>query len=360
MKLQLEQKPLASALAKVAGIIEKKNTLPIIANVLLRADDTTLTIIGTDLDIEVVTTIECATSEPGEVTVNAALFSDIVKKTPPGKEISLSLDDHNLTVTAGRSRFKLATLPSDDFPRLGSDEFAATFEMPAPELGRLFGKAAFAILTEEARYYLNGVYLHSVDGEVVSVATDGHRLAKVTYDQSVDFPGVIVPRKTVSEARKILIIGSVIVSVSETKIRLDMGDTVITSKVIDGTFPDYTRVIPSGYDNSVTIDAKDLSRAADRVASMVEDRSKIVNVSVEDGSLSMRATGSMGSAEDTIDATVTGDVITFGINSLYLRDTLSQADGGDVVIEYGNSGQPVLMKTKEDDGFLGVIMPARV
>ena len=359
MKLTIEQKTLAAALAKVAGIIERRNTIPILGNVMLRADGNQLTIIGTDLDIEVVTRIDCATESDGETTVNAALFTDIVKKTPPGKEINLDHDGNTLHVKAGRSRFKLATLPTDDFPRLGSGEFAATFDIPAPELVRLIGKSAFAMSTEESRYYLNGVYLHPANGVITAVATDGHRLAHVTYDDGADFPGVIIPRKTVSEVRKIAPIGNVTVSTSALKIRFDMGDTVITSKVVDGTFPDYTRIIPTGYASSVTVDAKDLARAADRVASLVEDRSKRVEVTIDDGELSIAATGSMGEAHDAIDAAITGDGIKFAINAPYMRETLSQAEGGDVVIEYDNPGAPVIMRPKEDDGFFAIIMPMR-
>ena len=359
MKLTAEQKSLAQALAKVAGIIEKRNTIAILSNILLRAEGDTLTIIGTDLDVEVVTSIECAIDAPGETTVNAQLFTDIVKKTPPGKEISAEIEKDHLLVKAGRSRFKVSTLPTSDYPRLGDSEFTATFETPASDLARLFGKASFAMSTEEAKYYLNGVYLHHSGGNILTVATDGHRLARVSISDDAEFPGVIVPRKTVAELRKTLSIGAVSVSVSESKIRIDMGDTVITSKVVDGTFPDYERIIPSGYANSVTVDAKDLARAADRVAAMVEDRSKVVKVTIEGDALSMAAQGAMGSAEDAIDAAIVGDGVMFGINSTYLRDTLSQAEGGDVVIEYGTGQQPVLMKPKEDTDFIAVIMPAR-
>jgi DNA polymerase III subunit beta len=360
MKLSAEQKTLSQALAKVAGIIEKRNTIPILANILLRAnDDNTATIIGTDLDIEVITTLDCRTDEPGETTVNAALFTDIVKKTPPGKEISLALSDHKLAVKSGRSKFNLATLPTDEMPRLGNSEFSHSFDIAGAELARLLGKAAFAMSTEESRYYLNGVYLHQADDKLTAVATDGHRLARVVSDMAADLDPVIIPRKTVAEARKVLSSGPVTVSTSAHMIRFDMGDTVITSKVVDGTFPDYTRIIPSGYSNSVTIDAKDLSRAADRVASLVEDRTKRVEVTIADDSLTIAATGSMGNAEDAIDAAITGEGVKFAINAPYMRETLTQAEGGDMVIEYKTGLEPVLLRPKEDENFLALIMPMR-
>ena len=359
MKLTAEQKPLARALAKVAGIIEKRNTIPVLANILLRADDNKLTIIGTDLDIEVITTLECEVEQAGETTVNAQLFTDIVKKTPPGKLLSLDLSQDKLSVKSGRSKFNLATLPTEDYPRLGDSEFTHSFDIAASELGRLLGKAAFAMSTEESKYYLNGVYLHQADDKLTAVATDGHRLARVVSDMAADIPGVIIPRKTVAEARKVLASGAVTVSMSVSKVRLDLGDTVITSKVVDGTFPDYTRIMPSGYENSVTVDAKDLSRAADRVASLVEDRTKRVEVTIEDDSLVIAATGSMGNAEDAIDAVIVGDGVKFAINAPYMRETLSQAEGGDIMIEYGTGMEPVMLKPKEDDGFTAIIMPMR-
>jgi DNA polymerase III subunit beta len=359
MKLSTEQKPLASALTKVAGIIEKRNTIPVLANILLEAKDGKLTITGTDLDIEVITAIECSVDDEGATTVNAQLFTDIVKKTPSGTLIKLALNDEKLNVQAGRSKFQLSTLPASDMPRLGDSVFSHSFDIQAQELARLFGKAAFAMSTEDTRYYLNGVYLHQADDKLTAVATDGHRLARVVSDMAADIPGVIVPRKTVSEARKVLSIGAVNVSVSETKIRMDMGDTVITSKVVDGTFPDYTRIIPSAQPNSVTIDAKELARAADRVASLVEDRTKVVSVKADGCALTIAAKGGLGTAEDTIDASILGDGITFHINSTYMRETLSQAEGGDVVIEYNDPMSPVVMKPKEDANFMAIIMPTR-
>jgi DNA polymerase III subunit beta len=360
MKLTAEQITLAKALAKVAGIIEKRNTIPILANILLRANaDNTATIIGTDLDIEVITTLECTTEQPGETTVNAQLFTDIVKKTPPGKLISLDLSGDKLAVKSGRSKFNLATLPAYDMPQLGNSEFTHSFDIAGPELARLIGKPAFAMSTEETRYYLNGVYLHVADDKITAVATDGHRLARCVSDMAADIPGVIIPRKTVSEARKVLSSGAVTVSVSDSKIRMDMGDTVITSKVVDGTFPDYTRIIPSTQPNSVTIDAKELARAADRVASLVEDRTKVVSVKADGGALTIAAKGGLGTAEDTIDASILGDGVTFHINSTYMRETLSQAEGGDVVIEYNDPMSPVVMKAKEDSNFMAIIMPTR-
>jgi DNA polymerase III subunit beta len=360
MNFTAEQATLSKALAKVAGIIERRNTIPILANVMIRAESDQLTITGTDLDIEAITTIAARVASPGVTTINAVLLSDIVKKTPPGKEISFALDADHLSISAGRSKFRLAVLPADDFPTMQSGDFAASFDIAGDELGRLIGKAAFAMSTEETRYYLNGVYLHHAGGELVAVATDGHRLAKVTSPIDAEFEGVIIPRKTVGEIRKLASGNQVTISVNQFKIRFDMGDTVITSKVVDGTFPDYGRVIPAKHPNSVTVSAQDLSRAADRVASVTEDRSRIVVFEAKDGAVKISASAGVGQAEDVIDAEIDGQDVRTGFNSAYMRETLSQAEKGAVVIEYGDGMAPFLIRPAEDARFLAVLMPARV
>lgn len=360
MKLTVEQTPISKALAKVAGIIERRSTIPILANVMLRAEDDRMTITGTDLDIEAITTIDARVEVPGVTTINAALLSDIVKKTPPGKELVLAMDVDHLAITAGRSKFRLAVLPADDFPTMQSGDFAASFEVAGDELGRLLGKAAFAMSTNETQYYLNGVYLHPAGGELVAVATDGHRLAKVTSPVDADFEGVIIPRKTVAEVRKVVSGETVKVSVNQFKIRFDMGGTVITSKVVDGTFPDYNRVIPAKHPNSLTVSAQDLSRAADRVASVTEDRSRIVSFEAHCGEVKISASAGVGQAEDVIDADIDGQDVLTGFNSAYMRETLSQAENGAVVIEYEGPMAPFLIRPAEDKRFLAVLMPARV
>jgi DNA polymerase III subunit beta len=360
MKFQVEQSALTKALAKVSGIIERRNTIPILANVVIRAEDNRLTILGTDLDIEAVTTFDARVDVQGETTVSAALLTDIVKKTPPGKELDFDLDGDHLSIKAGRSKFRLATLPSAEFPLMGAADYKSNFAIDGLELSRLIGKAAFAMSTEESRYYLNGVYLHVSDGDVTTVATDGHRLAKVTSDTQADFDGVIIPRKTVAELRKVITAGDIKVSLNDHKIRFDMGDTVITSKVIDGTFPDYRRIIPERHPNRVTVAAQDLSRAADRVSSVTEDRSRIVVFEAKDGAVTISAAGSTGQAEDVIDADIDGQDIRTGFNSAYVRETLSQADGGAVVIEYKGTGDPFIIRPTEDSRFMAILMPARV
>ncbi|HVY57647.1 MAG TPA: DNA polymerase III subunit beta, partial [Xanthobacteraceae bacterium] len=277
MKLTVERAELLKSLAHVHRVVERRNTIPILANVLLRAERSGLSFKATDLDLEVVETISAEVGPAGSTTVPAHMFYDIVRKLPEGSQIVLesSGDRAVLTIRAGRSRFTLQTLPESDFPDLAAGEMTHAFMLPAADLKRLIDKTQFAISTEETRYYLNGIYLHTAgSGNTASlraVATDGHRLARVEMplpDGAADMPGVIVPRKTVGEIQKLLETpdAPVTVEISETKIRITVGDVVLTSKLIDGTFPDYMRVIPQGNDKVLKVDRSTFSDAVDRVS----------------------------------------------------------------------------------------------
>ncbi len=360
MKLTIERSALVTALAKVTAIVEKKNTIPILANVVLTADDGILTIKGTDLDIEVTDSVAADVDEQGTTTVAADTLSNIAKKAPSGSLISMSEEKGHLTVTFGRSRFKLATLSADDFPVMASSEYDAEFEIDADNLSRLFGKSAFAMSSEETRYYLNGVYLHSTEEGITAVATDGHKLAKVTYDAHYEFPGVIVPRKTVAELRKSITDDPVTVSVSDTKIRFVSGDTVIVSKVIDGTFPDYTRVIPQDLPHSAVVVAADVRAASDRVAMVTDDKSRAVALDIGEVSIALQSKGGLDEANDEVDADVNGDAMRIGFNSRYLADALAQCDGGEVMIKYKDASSPCVILPGEDVNFLAVVMPMRI
>jgi DNA polymerase III subunit beta len=360
MKLTAERNHLSTVLAKIAGIVERKTTIPILQNVVLTAGDGTLTIKGTDLDIEVTSSLPATVEKQGETTVSADMLASIVKKAPSGALISIHEDAGYLHVTFGRSKFKLATMDSADYPNMTNGDYTAEFDIEADQLGRLFGKTAFAMSTEESRYYLNGVYLHPTDEGITAVATDGHKLARVVLDQEADFPGVIVPRKTVGEVSKSLNENPVTVSVSDTKIRFKSGETVIVSKVIDGTFPDYSRVIPTGHPHTAVVVAADVRAASDRVAMVAEDKTRAVALSIGDGVIGLQSRGSASEAEDEVDAEVTGDAVKLGFNSRYLAEALAQCDGGTVTIRYKDAGSPCLIEPSEDTGFMALVMPVRI
>jgi len=360
MKLSIEQPTLASALATVQGIIERKNTLPILAHVYLEAEDGILTVRATDLDIEATTRVACDVEESGQATVRADLLANVVKKMAKGQPVSLSAEDGRLHASSGKTKIDFATLPADQFPKIASEEYTASFNIKADELARLFKKSSFAMSTEEARYHLNGIYLHQTDDGVTAVATDGHRLAKVTTEGTTDFPGVIVPRKAVSEMVKVLSIGDVQVSVSDGKIKFDLGDTVIVSKVIDAAFVDYQRVIPQGLKDTFRVDAADFSNAASVVAMVCEDKVRAVKVSVGEDAVGLSVQNTH-QGETEVEAHVSGPSVDMGFNVKYLAEILAQSEGGDVDFYYDGEKpiSPAVIKPTEDDRFLAVVLPMR-
>jgi DNA polymerase-3 subunit beta len=297
---------------------------------------------------------------------------DIVRKLPDGALVTLSDDaaKGRLTVEAGRSVFSLATLPKEDFPIMATSEYAANFSAPAPLLRRLFDKSKFAISTEETRYYLNGVYLHVADadgGQVIRcVATDGHRLARVDADLpegAADLPGVIVPRKTVGELRKLLDEDDmqIAVSVSETKIRFATPEITLTSKVIDGTFPDYARVIPQGNTRKLEVDASEFAKAVDRVSTVSSERSRAVKLSLDEDRLILSVNSpDSGTAEEELAVAYGDEKLEIGFNAKYLLEIASQVDRENAVFLFNSSGDPTLMREGNDASAIYVVMPMRV
>jgi DNA polymerase-3 subunit beta len=308
----------------------------------------------------------------GATTVSAVTLHDIVRKLPDGALVTLSDDaaKGRLTVEAGRSVFSLATLPKEDFPIMATSEYAANFSAPAPLLRRLFDKSKFAISTEETRYYLNGVYLHVADadgGQVIRcVATDGHRLARVDADLpegAADLPGVIVPRKTVGELRKLLDEDDmqIAVSVSETKIRFATPEITLTSKVIDGTFPDYARVIPQGNTRKLEVDASEFAKAVDRVSTVSSERSRAVKLSLDEDRLILSVNSpDSGTAEEELAVAYGDEKLEIGFNAKYLLEIASQVDRENAVFLFNSSGDPTLMREGNDASAIYVVMPMRV
>ncbi len=372
MKLSIERGALLKAVAQAQSVVERRNTIPILANVLIEASGDTVHFRATDLDIEVVDKAPAKVERAGSTTVSAVTLNEIVRKLPDGSLVTLTADSASgrLTIEAGRSNFSLATLPKEDFPVMASSDYAANFTCKAPVLRRLFDKSKFAISTEETRYYLNGVYMHIADGEggkvLRCVATDGHRLARIDAalpDGAADMAGVIVPRKTVGELRKLLDDDDmdVAVSVSETKVRFATADITLTSKVIDGTFPDYTRVIPQGNTRKMEVDAADFARAVDRVATVSSERSRAVKLSLDQDRLvlSVNAPDS-GAAEEELTVAYNDEKLEIGFNAKYLLEIASQVDRENAVFMFNSSGDPTLMREGNDTSAVYVVMPMRV
>ncbi|SFE74982.1 DNA polymerase III, beta subunit [Sulfitobacter brevis] len=372
MKISIERAALLKAVSQAQSVVERRNTIPILANVLIEAEGSDVSFRATDLDIEVVDKIGAMVERAGSTTVSATMLHEIVRKLPDGALINLTADSAagRLTVEAGRSNFSLATLPKEDFPVMATAEYASNFSAPAPVLRRLFDKSKFAISTEETRYYLNGVYMHISDGEngkvLRCVATDGHRLARIDADMpegAADMPGVIVPRKTVGEMRKLLDDDDAIiaVSVSETKVRFATPEITLTSKVIDGTFPDYTRVIPQGNTRRMEVDAKDFAMAVDRVATVSSERSRAVKLQLDEDRLilSVNAPDS-GAAEEELAVAYGDERLEIGFNAKYLLEIASQVDRENAVFLFNSSGDPTLMREGNDMSAVYVVMPMRV
>ncbi len=372
MKISIERGALLKALAQAQSVVERRNTIPILANVLIEAEGAAVSFRATDLDIEVVDRAPAVVERAGATTVSALMLHEIVRKLPDGALVSLAEDGAagRLTVAAGRSTFNLATLPREDFPVMANAEYDSNFTAPAPVLRRLFDKAKFAISTEETRYYLNGVYFHVATGEggqvLRAVATDGHRLARIDAtlpDGAADMPGVIVPRKTVGELRKLLEDdeAQIAVSVSETKVRFATPAITLTSKVIDGTFPDYTRVIPTGNTRRLEVDAAEFARAVDRVATVSSERSRAVKLSLDEDRLVLSVTApDSGAAEEELAVAYSDERLEIGFNAKYLLEIAQQVDRENAVFLFNSAGDPTLMREGNDTSAVYVVMPMRV
>jgi DNA polymerase-3 subunit beta len=356
----------------VQSVVERRNTIPILSNVLIdAAPDGSLRLMATDLDLQVVETMNAVSVEaPGAITVSAHLLFDIARKLPDGSQVSIETADNRMVVKAGRSRFTLPTLPRDDFPVIVEGELPTSFEIPAAKLAELVDRTRFAISTEETRYYLNGIFLHVTDEELKAAATDGHRLARYTLprpDGADGMPDVIVPRKCVGELRKLLeeaLDTNVEVDLSASKIRFTLGGengVVLTSKLIDGTFPDYTRVIPTGNDKLLKLDPKSFYEGVDRVATIATEKTRAVKMALENDRVTLSVTSpDNGTAAEELPADYSAAGFEIGFNAGYLKDILSQIEGDTVELHLADAGAPTLIRQNEKSAALYVLMPMRV
>ncbi|HLH95491.1 MAG TPA: DNA polymerase III subunit beta [Xanthobacteraceae bacterium] len=372
MKVTVERSELLRSLSHVHRVVERRNTIAILANVLIRAEGAKLALKATDLDLEVIEVIAAEASPGGATTVPAHMFHDIVRKLPEGTQIVLesSGDRAVLAIRAGRSRFTLQTLPETDFPDLAAGEMTHSFKLTAADLRRLIEKTQFAISTEETRYYLNGIYFHTAGGtqapSLRAVATDGHRLAQVDLplpEGAAGMPGIIVPRKTVGEVLRLIEDGSseVLIELSPGKIRFTLASVVLTSKLIDGTFPDYARVIPVGNDKELAVDKKEFEQAIDRVSTVSSERGRAVKLSLSNGKLMLSVTNpDSGSAAEEIEVDYGAQPLDIGFNSRYLLDIAAQIEGEQAVLKLADPGSPTLIQDRDAKGALYVLMPMRV
>lgn len=372
MKVTVERSELLRSLSHVHRVVERRSTIPILANVMIRSENGQLAFKATDLDLEIMEAIAADVASSGVTTVPAHMFYEIVRKLPEGAQVVLegSGDRAVLVIRAGRSRFTLQTLPESDFPDLAAGDMSHEFVLPAADLKRLIDKTQFAISTEETRYYLNGIYLHMAEAGkkavLRAVATDGHRLAQVELtapEGASGMPGIIIPRKTVGEVQRLVedIDGEIKIELSATKIRFTIDAVVLTSKLIDGTFPDYARVIPLGNDKQLEVEKRDFEQAVDRVSTVASERGRAVKLSLSGGRLVLSVINpDSGSATEEIEVGYDADPLDIGFNSRYLLDIAAQIEGDTAVLKLADPGSPTLIQDKDAKGALYVLMPMRV
>jgi DNA polymerase-3 subunit beta len=375
MKATIERATLLRCLSHVQSVVERRNTIPILSNVLIDASDGgSVRVMATDLDLQVVETMSASSvDQPGAITVSAHLLFDIARKLPEGSQVSLTTSDNRLEVKAGRSNFKLPTLPRDDFPVIVEGDLPTSFELPARLLAELIDRTRFAISTEETRYYLNGIFLHVTDEDeplLKAAATDGHRLARFTIPRpegAAGMPDVIVPRKAVGELRKLLdeaLDSNVLIDLSASKIRFTLGGEggmVLTSKLIDGTFPDYSRVIPTANDKLLKVDPKLFFSGVDRVATIATEKTRAVKIGLDHDRVTLSVTSpDNGTAAEEIAADYKAEGMEIGFNANYLKDILGQIDAETVELHLADAGAPTLIRENEASRALYVLMPMRV
>ena len=393
MKLTIERGALLKALGHVQSVVERRNTIPILSNVLLRADNAgapgsegTFALSATDMDLEIVERVPSRIEQAGRITVPAHTLYDIVRKLRDGAQIEIEApggpdggERSAMILRSGRSTFTLACLPPEDYPVMASGELAHNFTLTAAELRSLVDRTRFAISTEETRYYLNGIYLHATKNNEVpvirAVATDGHRLARVEMvlpEGAAGMPGIIVPRKTIIELRKLVDESEeeVEIGLSETKIRFATGAAALTSKLIDGTFPDYDRVIPSNNDKILEVKCKEFAEAVDRVSTISSEKSRAVKLVIappngagggEGGSLTVSATSpENGTAVEELEVRYLAEPIEIGFNSRYLLDITAQIEGEGAQFVMSDSASPTIVRDRADPNALYVLMPMRV
>ncbi len=375
MEFKINSSDLLKALSHIHGIVEVRHTLPILSNIILKAKDNELTLSSTNLDIYCSDKIKAEVSIAGEISVSAVTFFEIVKRLPSGSEVVMTMEDaeNEIILKCGRSKFNLSTLKTDDFPIISDNDLSTSFVLSADELIRIIDKTKFAVSNEETRYYLNGIFLHKADRNSIqflrAVATDGHRLAQ--YDIPLpqgaeDITGIIIPKKTIFELRKVLddANGDVSISLNENKIKFNFNDLKIISKVIDGTFPDYTKVIPQNNNKNFKTNNNELKNAIDRVSAVAvneETKSKAIKLSLEDNKLSLSVESqSKGSANEIIDISYDGDKVDIGFNSKYIIDICNEVDGEEVDISLYDSVSPAIILDKTDENLFFVLMPMRI
>ena len=372
MKFIVSKSDIFKTLSHLQSIVSKKNTLPILSNILIEADDNTLTLSATDMDISIKETITCNIIDIGSTTLNAQMIFDIIKKLPDTTEIEfISNNGKILTIRSDVSKFSLSCLPKDEFPLIETKtNNSKKITVKSQTILNLINKTKFAISNEETRYFLNGLYFNISSNEntsnLIFVGTDGHRLAVSTsiLNISIDeIPGVIIPKKTINELSKLLSedYDDIDIDISLNKIIFYIGNLILVSKLIDGNFPDYTRVIPKNNNNNLVINRENLLSAVDRVSTIANEKSPSIKFKLLENFINLSSVNSENStATEDLKAEYKGNEIEIGFNSRYVMDILDNLKGEEVKISFNNNSNPILIKEKIDSENTYVLMPMRV
>ena len=375
MDFRVNSTELAKALSHIHGIVEVRHTLPILSNIIILAEENRLSFSSTNLDIFCSDSISAQINKNGTTSVSASTFYEIVKRLPSGSDIQITLseEDSTLIIKCGRSKFNLTTMSPEDFPKISSDDLSTKFVLSATELKRMIDKTKFAISNEETRYYLNGIFFHRTQKDSIdilrAVATDGHRLAQ--YDIPLpnganEMNGIIIPKKTIQELRRVLddASGDINIELNENKVKFAFNDIQITSKVIDGTFPDYTKVIPTSNDKIIITKNDELKNSIERVSAVAineEVKSKAIKIFFESNKLLLNVDStSRGSAVEEIDISYEQDKVEIGFNSRYLIDICNEIDGEKITLKLLDSTSPAIILDESDENLFFVLMPMRI
>ncbi len=358
---------LLTPLQAVSGIVEKRHTLPILSNVLLEKKGDKLTFLATDIEIQITTSAEGAEGEgDGAVTVGARKFQDILRSLPESAEVSLTLEEKRLQLRAGKSRFSLQTLPADDFPRMAiATEEAQTLTVTQQQFRHLLAKTQYAMAAQDVRYYLHGLLLLTEGKELRAVATDGHRLAYASMEVEAELPRqeLILPRKTVLELNRLLADNDAPLEITLTpnQVRFDFGNVNLVSKLIDGKFPDYERVIPATLKNHLQVERMPLLQSMVRAAILTNEKFRGVRLVLTDGSLKvMSANAEQEEAQEELEVAYAGDSLDIGFNVNYLLDVLNNIQNDEVSFSFNDANSSALITIPGNERFKYVVMPMRI
>ncbi len=371
MKFKIVRSNLFKTLSHLQGIVDKKNSLPILSNILIEAKNNALTLSSTDMDISIIEKIDCNVLEDGSTTINSQIFYDIVRKIDDNSEIEIiSNDGKLLTLRADGSRFSLACLPKEDFPIIDQENSGNTIKINSKIIFKLIDKTKFAISNEETRYFLNGLYFNITKDQSNSlltlVGTDGHRLAKFSHniEDSIDqLSGVIIPKKTIYELCKLLseIDKDIYISISSNKIIFIIENIIFISKLIDGSFPDYKRVIPKDNLNILKVNREILLSAVDRVSTIANEKSPVIKFKLLQNVLNLNTINNENStASEDLKINYNGDDIEIGFNSKYIMDIVNNLEDEEISINLKDNTSPIIATENSNSNLVYVLMPMRV